>query len=174
VSTTDFNTAKTSQDRSLIVLIPGWRRTARHLASLQRALLAALDDHDVRIFEYDTSCRSRQRLSTAADCLCTFISSTVEEKPYKSIVIIGHSIGGLVARQAYLCALGVTGTGVLPWASSITQLILLSTANRGSSFIDRNPVLRLLYSVVMHAVRPSPTPHTTIFWILSYPATFLF
>lgn len=72
----------------------------------------------------------------------------MEEKPYKSIVIIGHSIGGLVARQAYLCALGVTGTGVLPWASSITQLILLSTANRGSSFIDRNPVLRLLYSVV--------------------------
>ncbi|WP_280450090.1 esterase/lipase family protein [Nocardia brasiliensis] len=47
------------------------------------------------------------------------------------IVLIGHSIGGIMHRYAYLQALrGIDGHR-LPWADAVTRIVLLAAPNRG-------------------------------------------
>jgi hypothetical protein len=59
---------------------------------------------------------------------------------YAEIVLIGYSVGALIARKAYLFAMGQTQDRLrlLPgqthkWASKVTRIILLAGMNRGWS-----------------------------------------
>ena len=47
------------------------------------------------------------------------------------IVLIGHSIGGLLLRYAYLTALGGFGDPPREWAHRVQRIVLLATPNRG-------------------------------------------
>src|SRR6185312_10771678 len=58
---------------------------------------------------------------------------------YERIVLIGHSVGALLARKAYVYGLGATEdqtvferpTAARPWAQKVERLILLAPMNRG-------------------------------------------
>jgi pimeloyl-ACP methyl ester carboxylesterase len=47
------------------------------------------------------------------------------------IVLIGHSIGGLLLRYAYLVALGGFGDPPREWVRHVRRIVLLATPNRG-------------------------------------------
>lgn len=51
---------------------------------------------------------------------------------YDDIVLMGHSMGGLFLRQAYLLARGTKiGEPQSPWASRVSKFVLLAGINRG-------------------------------------------
>ena len=54
------------------------------------------------------------------------------------IILIGHCMGGLLIRQAYLEALGIGFTERLhsPWAERVSRIVLIATPNRGFSKIS--------------------------------------
>jgi triacylglycerol esterase/lipase EstA (alpha/beta hydrolase family) len=45
---------------------------------------------------------------------------------FDDVVLIGHSVGGLLVRQAYLEAIGSKA-----WARKVTRIVLLAAPNRG-------------------------------------------
>jgi len=57
----------------------------------------------------------------------------------REITLVGHSIGGLLARYAYLAARGGFGDAPREWASQVRRIVLLATPNRGLA-ISRLPV----------------------------------
>ena len=51
---------------------------------------------------------------------------------FEDVILIGHSLGGLLVRQAYLIGLGTTGgTAAHPWAARVTRIVLFASMNRG-------------------------------------------
>jgi pimeloyl-ACP methyl ester carboxylesterase len=47
---------------------------------------------------------------------------------FEEVVLVGHSVGGLLVRQAYL---GAAEPGGSAWAAKVTRIVLLGTPNRG-------------------------------------------
>jgi pimeloyl-ACP methyl ester carboxylesterase len=64
-------------------------------------------------------------------------------RPYNRILLVGHSFGGLLARQTYICACGENADAPLgplfakaqrrPWAPAVERIVLLAGINRGWS-----------------------------------------
>ncbi|WP_330309834.1 MULTISPECIES: hypothetical protein [unclassified Streptomyces] len=52
---------------------------------------------------------------------------------YDDVVLTGHSLGGLLARQAYLLGLDTDGEGrsPRPWAEKVSRIVLFASLNRG-------------------------------------------
>lgn len=51
---------------------------------------------------------------------------------YDEVVLVGHSIGGLLVRQAYLVGLGSGDpTQRRPWAERVNRIVLFASLNRG-------------------------------------------
>lgn len=51
---------------------------------------------------------------------------------YDEVILVAHSLGGLVLRQAYLSALGVNGAHERrPWAGKVDRIVLFASLNRG-------------------------------------------
>jgi pimeloyl-ACP methyl ester carboxylesterase len=73
---------------------------------------------------------------------------------YRSIVLIGHSLGAVLARKVWALAHGAAPSGEIdrararPWAASIERIVLLAALSRGwmiSSALD--PVARLMWTI---------------------------
>jgi triacylglycerol esterase/lipase EstA (alpha/beta hydrolase family) len=63
-----------------------------------------------------------------------WIAALSSGKPYEDVICIGHSVGGLMVRQAYLIASGAypkTGKSEIRWAEKVSRFILLASINRG-------------------------------------------
>lgn len=55
-------------------------------------------------------------------------------EPYEEVILIGHSIGGLLVRQAYLIAAGVypqINENVSEWTANVKRFVLLASINNG-------------------------------------------
>jgi hypothetical protein len=70
--------------------------------------------------------------------VATEIDSCIQEKvranAYKSVTLIGHSIGGMLARRAYLEAAGAFPDHRAPpesWANKVDRILLFASVNRG-------------------------------------------
>lgn len=64
------------------------------------------------------------------------------------IVLIGHSIGGVLLRYAYLLGLGRLGSRRSEWSAHVSRIVLLAAPNRGVP-IDRLRVpMRIVTAVV--------------------------
>jgi pimeloyl-ACP methyl ester carboxylesterase len=51
---------------------------------------------------------------------------------YDSVVLVGHSLGGLLVRYAYVHALGTFAIGDRrPWAAAVERVVLFASLNRG-------------------------------------------
>lgn len=61
-------------------------------------------------------------------------AAVVSGEPFDDIICIGHSIGGLIVRQAYLVAAGAYPGSVkseIPWVEKVSRFVLLASTNRG-------------------------------------------
>lgn len=55
-----------------------------------------------------------------------------ENKGFKDVVVIGHGLGGLIARQVYLLAAGaVPNQEASLWGNKVSQIVLFASPNRG-------------------------------------------
>lgn len=82
-----------------------------------------------------------------ASKLATRLKAAVEEQwiahgPFDDIVLVGHSLGGLLVRAAYLKACGADVPGKQPaeWVSKVSRIILFAAVNRGADPKTRRDV----------------------------------
>lgn len=63
-----------------------------------------------------------------------WIAAVASGEPYDDVICIGHSVGGLLVRQAYLVAAGAypkTSKSEIHWTGKVSRFILLASLNRG-------------------------------------------
>lgn len=63
-----------------------------------------------------------------------WIAAIASGEPYDDVICIGHSIGGLLIRQAYLVAAGAypgTRKSEIHWTEKVSRFVLLASINRG-------------------------------------------
>src|SRR5258706_4449811 len=56
----------------------------------------------------------------------------LEHKVFDDVVLIGHSLGGLIARRIYLLAAGgVPGQDESPWGKRVSRIVLFAAVETG-------------------------------------------
>jgi pimeloyl-ACP methyl ester carboxylesterase len=71
--------------------------------------------------------------SLARDLRARIDQEWISKGPFDDVILAGHSLGGLLVRQAYVMAQGgdVTTRQRSDWADRVSRIILLAGANRG-------------------------------------------
>jgi pimeloyl-ACP methyl ester carboxylesterase len=159
--TEEFEGQRTGE--RLFVLVHGWEHTAKNLDHLKCAVQAVFPSDDVLLPCYPASRWSNGDLRDVAEGCVGLIEGAWgkhQDGGYKQIILIGHSLGALIARKVYLIAHGQYSdyeqrtlfvAGKRAWAPCITRLVLLAGMNRGWKLWPKNaqtPLLRWLGRVL--------------------------
>ena len=122
----------------LIVFVGGLDRSLRHF----RPLLDELQKEPVLIarnakyleFDQTTYRIGLRRLANVADRLAAKINQKwITHGGFQEILFIGHSVGGLLLREAYLSGYGEAAQPRYSWAGAVSRIVLLAAPNRGLS-----------------------------------------
>jgi alpha-beta hydrolase superfamily lysophospholipase len=84
-------------------------------------------------FDHRTRWFSMGRLDSLGKRLNALVAAEwLRSGGYDEILLIGHSMGGLVVRQAYLLAAGgVADVAASAWSSRVSRIVLMASLNRG-------------------------------------------
>ena len=132
----------------LVVLLHGYTCERRHMRTIEVAAKDRFGDADVYRPTLPLSLLSMRHPDEIVAALLTHIDHIWAEKKggYKKLVLVGHSMGALLARKLYVCACGQTdiapfdeqfskfGASVAearPRAGCVDRLVLLAGMNRG-------------------------------------------
>jgi pimeloyl-ACP methyl ester carboxylesterase len=79
-----------------------------------------------------------------ADELNAAIGQAVDAYGFSSVTLVGHSIGALLLRKAYVFALGFNQDSTSPvdphsWAERVDRMVFLAAFNRGINILGRTP-----------------------------------
>ena len=143
-------------DQTLIVYVPGLVERpalARQLLQRVRAELK-IEPESIWIYPYTVGPFTRGAMESHAERLCENIEGYWQsrERPLR-VIVIGHSIGAVLVRYAYLLALGELGGRRRDWANHVWRIVLLSGPNRGFDFERLRPVRRRIVTFVAWLVR---------------------
>lgn len=125
------------RQRRLLVVVPGFggRREEWQPLLDRFASEPGLDAAHAKwiFFDHGTCLTTRGELADVAAELSAHVAAECTRSgPYGEVVLIGHSMGGLVARHAYLVAAGaVPGAVSSDWADTVQRIVLLASVNRG-------------------------------------------
>ena len=120
----------------LIVYVPGLGESPNKIDGLYKRLEPHLGA-DPHLYKYEEPVRlfSRGTLAKRCDELAWRINAAVDfYKDVDNVILIGHSLGGLMIRRAYLEALAARGhpeRDGLAWAEQVKRIVLLAAPNRG-------------------------------------------
>lgn len=152
-----FQASNSDDDpRVLVVLLHGYNGSAARLKSTLEQIRRAwphVDPHldvfcpDMPLGIFSTVDPDKIVGDLLAEIDKRWLTAISESRPFQKIVLIGHSIGALLARKIYVVACGETllapiesiyktagNDGLLParpWAFSVERIILLAGMNRG-------------------------------------------
>lgn len=141
-------------NKKLLVLVHGWCRSPADLQPLADLLSKEkeLENFDILSFGYGASFISNRRLDTVSAGLSTEIGIYHDDHDYEAIVLLGHSIGGLIARGAFLIAKGEASGHIKgythTWADQVGRIVLLAAPNRGSAYVERSWTGRQFFRAV--------------------------
>lgn len=90
---------------------------------------------DILPIDYPTGPLSNAAPMKVADMISQHIQEKVREKSPRDIVLVGHSMGALIARQTYLNA----AKQQMPWVTQTARLVLLAGMNRGWDISGKKP-----------------------------------
>jgi pimeloyl-ACP methyl ester carboxylesterase len=115
--------------RDLLVFVHGWRTKEINYRRFIQAFQSDADFHETDFlpFRYDASFWSNVSPGNVAEGLASDISRFNDEYQYKSIYLVAHSLGGMIARAAVLGGI----RDHQPWARQIKRILLLAATNRG-------------------------------------------
>ena len=138
--------------RRLVVLLHGYRSSAEELGGLIALTQECLPDADVYVPDLPIR---RWNTTEPAEVIVASLVERIDKRcgvtEYASIVLVGHSSGGVLARKVFLGAWGaaddvVDDSGkpmrVRPWANKIKRIVFIAAVNRGwtpssaTSYVD--------------------------------------
>lgn len=126
-------------EKTLIVWVPGLRGGSKSGDELLKRLCAEpelKDKTDILPWVHGAGYLCRDYAENLGHGLAAAIEGqweSAKETTYTNIILIGHSIGGILVRYAYLVGLGSVERN-LPekdWAQKVTRIVLLAGINRG-------------------------------------------
>ena len=144
--------AALANPRRLVVLVPGFNGRASLWDSLRQRLESEANygprDAHWLIFDHNL-----KRLSVGTlDNLAIELQARIDAEwagatRYEEIVLVGHSTGGLIARQVYLRAVGaVQGQDRSDWGERVTRIVLMASINRGVDLKSRRDLRPLAWA----------------------------
>lgn len=138
-------TPSSSSDR-LVVVLHAFTNSRDDMMAVRNAVWEVYPNADVLTPNYNSGIFSNADLFQTAHQISEAINSAADKRarlgrPYEKIVLIGHSIGALLARKAYLYGKGNSPDhpftpGKNPprgWFEKVERIILLAGINRGWS-----------------------------------------
>lgn len=151
--------ATTSVHTRLIVAVPGLRSMLAPWESFRAVVQATPAYASDRWLLHDTKLGpfSSQGLRHFAINLAAAIEMAVSfpHDPVDEIILLGHSVGGLLIRSAYLLATNpdylTPGTG--SWAKKVSRIVLFATPNRGVKIVGAPFILGTLGERALPVVR---------------------
>ncbi|WP_035992498.1 lipase family alpha/beta hydrolase [Leptolyngbya sp. KIOST-1] len=125
--------------KTLVAYVPGigmktsaWNPLIKRL---QNELNDVTDLGEIEWAGWNHGCQplSAIPLMTVSQRFCDWLDSKwFTSGGYEKIILIGHSIGGIIARQAYLLSTGIEpGRPASDWWKAVDRFILLAAVNRG-------------------------------------------
>jgi pimeloyl-ACP methyl ester carboxylesterase len=114
-----------------------------------------LDDHGARLFTLGHASRFSRNLKAKID------AKWEKAQGYEDIILIGHSLGGLFVRQAFLIASGADPDepGSSDWSRRVSRIVLFAGINRGIRTESTHEKKFLLRRLVAFILRTVPHPH---------------
>jgi hypothetical protein len=135
--------------RRLVVVVPAWMGSLDHwnpfLARLKsESEFAGMTEDDWLLWDYRRWLLSRRSGATLARSLAATINQRwLRLGPYEDVTLVGHSLGGVLARAAYLIAMGAGPDRheSYAWGNAVSRIVLLAAPNRGV-VLNRHPWYR--------------------------------
>jgi pimeloyl-ACP methyl ester carboxylesterase len=128
----------------LVVLVHGMPGRAEFEPAIALAR-EALPDADLLVFDYDSSTLSNSSPYVIANTIERVINDTHVKYSYNEIVLVGHSLGGMLLRKAIVWGNGLEDDrhgfglrGERDWVQRVSRFVSLASINRGWS-IDPRP-----------------------------------
>ena len=151
-------TTRATHPRRLVVLVPGFGGRCSLWAPLKQRLVdeaPGFSKAEAQWLDFDHQATrgSVGRIDDLAKQLNARIHAQwLKDDGFDEVVLVGHSMGGSVARQAYLLAVGaVRGEDEVPWGRRVVRIVLLASINRG---IETNRTLATRFLVWVARIVP--------------------
>lgn len=130
--------------RRLVVLVHGLPGRSQFESAIALAR-EALPDSDLLVFDYDSRILSNASPYAIANKMERQIHEAHTAYKYSEIVLVGHSMGGMLLRKAFVWGSGLEEDregfglhGARDWVSQVSRFVSLASINRGWS-IDPRP-----------------------------------
>jgi pimeloyl-ACP methyl ester carboxylesterase len=143
---------RSGKGETLVVLVHGYMHGSDSLDGPKRVIDEVFPDADILLPNYYSGMLSNAQPEALASDLERKINDVHKAKQYKRIVLVGHSMGGLLVRKAYVYGCGhVEDRGVYrsvegshDWVDKVDRLVLLAGINRGWSISPRPSHMSML------------------------------
>lgn len=146
--------------KRLVVISPGLGQRVRHWTALIDRISIEKDwsDDTTDYLKHESSTLplGLKRLAHLGQDLAARIHAQwVLTNGYEEVILIGHSMGGLVVRAAFLRDCGALGNqeGAKNWTKSVSRIVLLASPNRG---VEKLPWYGLPFHWLVQRI-PGPT-----------------
>lgn len=127
-------------ERRLVIVVPGMNKQRARWEALRDALLTRgvfgnAELVDFHIFDHRIGPFSRRAMADAANGIEARIAAVFNEKAHRDVILIGHSAGGALVRQAWLDAVEAKpgGFATIAWGPRVTRIVLFAGLSRGVS-----------------------------------------
>jgi alpha-beta hydrolase superfamily lysophospholipase len=159
----------TGPSRRLVVVVPSMSQTTYQWKSLIERLEGEpgfeRGTADWLCFDHGIQANTLGSVRTYAKTLAAGIDGVSQRRGgYHDIVLVGHSIGGLIVRNAYLIGKGwdpAVPVTPRPWADSVRRIALFASINRGTD-VDAFGPIRTARSLMRFSPISIPTPHLIV------------
>ncbi|MGF1522202.1 MAG: esterase/lipase family protein [Leptolyngbyaceae cyanobacterium] len=133
---------KEGKERKLVVLLHAYTASAQNFCHVCRTIDRELDSPHILIPEFPAGLFSTANPLVIVRDVVRLIDCLDKERMFKEIILVGHSLGALLARQVYVCACGETEKAPFEkeladfrqareWVEKVNRIILLAAMNRG-------------------------------------------
>jgi pimeloyl-ACP methyl ester carboxylesterase len=124
----------------LVVIVHGWVNGPQDMEPVASVVgdQEGFQRHAIYLWGYESNRFSNKDPGGLADDLASKIAE-LHQKTKGEIILIGHSLGGLLLRRAFITGL----ENNQEWSHAVTRMILLAAPNRGTEATSRSPWLWL-------------------------------